>query len=192
MHAGWLPCRTRVVRSAAMTIELYRDDSYLKTCTAAITAVGERGLVVDRSVFYALGGGQPGDTGEIRSTTCSPVVAPTWPRQARSARCGCRRSRRRAGRIAASLSCSMTRAGRRAVCAVRDRHQAEAAAVRTPSIVRSRTAASTTVKACCTNCCDDWRRNGPARTMRGIASDDRRSSAALLHGVVRCRRDGHG
>ena len=47
------------------TLPLYRDDAYLRTCEATVTAVDERGLQVDRSVFYALGGGQPGDTGHV-------------------------------------------------------------------------------------------------------------------------------
>jgi misacylated tRNA(Ala) deacylase len=47
----------------AMTDLLFRDDAYLKTATARVVAVHERGLELDRTVFYPLGGGQPGDTG---------------------------------------------------------------------------------------------------------------------------------
>jgi len=47
------------------TLPLFRDDSYLRACEATVTAVDERGLQVDRSVLYALGGGQPGDTGHV-------------------------------------------------------------------------------------------------------------------------------
>ncbi len=46
-----------------MTTELFRDDSYLKTCSATVSGTGERCVFVDRTVFYPLGGGQPGDTG---------------------------------------------------------------------------------------------------------------------------------
>ena len=50
-----------------MTCELlFRDDAYLKFCAARVTAVSERGIELDRTVFYPRGGGQPGDTGELR------------------------------------------------------------------------------------------------------------------------------
>lgn len=48
-----------------MTIELFRDDSYLKSCDATVVAVDSKELTLDRTVFYPLGGGQPGDTGTI-------------------------------------------------------------------------------------------------------------------------------
>jgi misacylated tRNA(Ala) deacylase len=44
---------------------LFRDDAYLKTATARVSAVGERGIELDRTIFYPLGGGQPGDTGVL-------------------------------------------------------------------------------------------------------------------------------
>jgi misacylated tRNA(Ala) deacylase len=50
-----------------MTKELYRDDAYLKSCTATITARDDRGLQFDQSIFYPLGGGQLGDSGVILS-----------------------------------------------------------------------------------------------------------------------------
>ncbi len=46
-----------------MTEELFRTDSYLRDCQAVVTAVTERAFAVNRTVFYAMGGGQPGDTG---------------------------------------------------------------------------------------------------------------------------------
>lgn len=50
-----------------MTEELFREDAYLKSCMARIVAVNERGgLVLDRTVFYPTGGGQPGDRGSLK------------------------------------------------------------------------------------------------------------------------------
>jgi misacylated tRNA(Ala) deacylase len=48
-----------------MTEELFRQDSYLKECPARVVAVGEQGIVLDRTVFYPLGGGQAGDSGVL-------------------------------------------------------------------------------------------------------------------------------
>lgn len=48
-----------------MTEELFREDAYLKTCEATVTGVDERGIILDRTIFYPLGGGQPGDTGSL-------------------------------------------------------------------------------------------------------------------------------
>jgi misacylated tRNA(Ala) deacylase len=45
---------------------LFRDDSYLKQCDARVVAITEQGgIVLDRTVFYANSGGQPGDTGDL-------------------------------------------------------------------------------------------------------------------------------
>ena len=48
-----------------MTIALFRDDAYLRECAATVERVDEEGIHLDRTVFYPLGGGQAGDTGEI-------------------------------------------------------------------------------------------------------------------------------
>lgn len=48
-----------------MTQELFRQDAYLRETPATVTAVGEPGIVLDRTVFYPLGGGQAGDAGVL-------------------------------------------------------------------------------------------------------------------------------
>jgi len=48
-----------------MTQELFRADAYLKDCTATVVAIDEQGIVLDRTVFYPLGGGQAGDSGVL-------------------------------------------------------------------------------------------------------------------------------
>jgi misacylated tRNA(Ala) deacylase len=46
-----------------MTQDLFRQDAYAQECSAKIIAVTEEGVVLDRTVFYPLGGGQAGDAG---------------------------------------------------------------------------------------------------------------------------------
>jgi misacylated tRNA(Ala) deacylase len=49
-----------------MTTEmLFREDAYLKSATARVLGVSERGIELDRTVFYPLGGGQAGDSGTL-------------------------------------------------------------------------------------------------------------------------------
>ena len=46
-----------------MTKALYKDDAYLKSCTAIVVSTDQNAIVVNQTIFYPLGGGQPGDTG---------------------------------------------------------------------------------------------------------------------------------
>jgi len=50
-----------------MTDLVFRDEPYARSCEATVLAVDERGgIVLDRTVFYPTGGGQPGDRGVLR------------------------------------------------------------------------------------------------------------------------------
>lgn len=54
---------------------LFRDDAYLKDTTARVEAVTDQGgIVLDRTIFYAMGGGQPGDRGRIRRADGSEIA----------------------------------------------------------------------------------------------------------------------
>jgi misacylated tRNA(Ala) deacylase len=60
-----------------MTEILFRDDSYLKECDATVLAVDAEAIILDRTVFYPMGGGQPGDSGQINWEGGSAVVTDT-------------------------------------------------------------------------------------------------------------------
>jgi misacylated tRNA(Ala) deacylase len=48
------------------TNALFRDESYLRETTASVVGINDRGgIILDRTIFYATSGGQPGDTGFI-------------------------------------------------------------------------------------------------------------------------------
>ncbi len=48
-----------------MSAALFREDATLRSCDARVVAVGPEGVVLDRTVFYPLGGGQAGDAGTL-------------------------------------------------------------------------------------------------------------------------------
>ena len=58
----------------AATEELFRDDAYLRECTATVTAVDGAGIRLDRTVFYPTGGGQPGDSGVLKRADGSEIA----------------------------------------------------------------------------------------------------------------------
>jgi misacylated tRNA(Ala) deacylase len=53
---------------------VFRDDAYAKSCEAVVTSIDERGICLDRTVFYPMGGGQLGDTGLLRLADGSTVA----------------------------------------------------------------------------------------------------------------------
>jgi misacylated tRNA(Ala) deacylase len=50
-----------------VTETLFQQDAYLRECSARVLEVLPAGVVLDVTVFYPLGGGQPGDTGALRA-----------------------------------------------------------------------------------------------------------------------------
>ncbi len=51
----------------SVTEPLFRHDAYLARCEARVVEAPAPGVVLDQTVFYPLGGGQPGDTGLLRA-----------------------------------------------------------------------------------------------------------------------------
>lgn len=55
------------------TLPLFRDDAYLQTCVAEIIDVRDQGVILDQTIFYPMGGGQPGDTGYLVLESGEPI-----------------------------------------------------------------------------------------------------------------------
>ncbi len=65
-----------MTRTQAQTQMLFRDDPYMTEAEAEVVAhTPEGGVVLDASLFYPTGGGQPGDSGRIRWPEGSMGVA---------------------------------------------------------------------------------------------------------------------
>ncbi len=61
-----------------MTEELFREDAYLKTCEAKVIKINDLGgIILDRTVFYPTGGGQPGDSGTLQTSGINTAIAIT-------------------------------------------------------------------------------------------------------------------
>lgn len=66
---------------------IFREDAYRVEADANVLAINERGgIILDRTVFYANGGGQPGDTGTlVRADGSTVAIATTvWNDAAKS------------------------------------------------------------------------------------------------------------
>jgi misacylated tRNA(Ala) deacylase len=66
-----------MIAARIMTDELFREDSYQQSCQATVVEFDGDAFVVDRTVFYPLGGGQPGDTGTVTWEGNSAAIVDT-------------------------------------------------------------------------------------------------------------------
>ncbi|MCB1744359.1 MAG: alanyl-tRNA editing protein [Gammaproteobacteria bacterium] len=62
-----------------MTLELFRDDHYIKACEAEVIGGDDLGICLNQTVFYPTGGGQPGDRGwlDLEDGRCVEIVDTT-------------------------------------------------------------------------------------------------------------------
>ena len=61
--------------------ELASKNAYLRTAEGNVAEITDEGIVLDRTVFYARGGGQPGDTGLIEWDGGSTAIIDTVRRK---------------------------------------------------------------------------------------------------------------
>lgn len=57
-----------------MTKEIFREDAYAPSCDAKVLGCVENGVVLDQTVFYPEGGGQPGDIGTLKMVDGSTIT----------------------------------------------------------------------------------------------------------------------
>jgi misacylated tRNA(Ala) deacylase len=70
-----------------MTEAIFREDAYLQTLDATVIGVTDTGgIVTDRTIYYATGGGQPGDTGafELSDGTLIPITTAVYEDQSKT------------------------------------------------------------------------------------------------------------
>ncbi|MDP2581325.1 alanyl-tRNA editing protein [Shimia thalassica] len=61
-----------------MTDLIFREDAYLRETEATVTGITpEGGVILDRTVFYPTGGGQPGDNGLLNWSNGALTIATT-------------------------------------------------------------------------------------------------------------------
>ena len=56
---------------------VFRADAYQTSCPARVVGLDEKGIVLDRTVFYATSGGQPGDSGQLRRADGATIALST-------------------------------------------------------------------------------------------------------------------
>ena len=69
-----------------MTEEIFLEDPYIKSANATVMSVEEGGIELNRSIFYPTGGGQPGDTGFLRTPDGREVAMSTTIKDRNSGR----------------------------------------------------------------------------------------------------------
>lgn len=60
------------------TIKLYNDNVYLSECTATVTDVTEKGVILDRTIFFPEGGGQSSDIGTLINSSDETTYPVTY------------------------------------------------------------------------------------------------------------------
>jgi misacylated tRNA(Ala) deacylase len=64
-----------------MTEALFQQDAYLQECDAEVLEASADGVLLRRTVFYPLGGGQPGDRGRLTwNGGETPIIDARWRR----------------------------------------------------------------------------------------------------------------
>jgi len=64
--SGWVKIRSTHMVRLPMTEKVFYQDSYQKTHRSQVTDLVDGGVILASTIFYPLGGGQPGDTGILR------------------------------------------------------------------------------------------------------------------------------